>query len=139
MMLGNACVHTYSRSQAIIALSSGEAEYYGLVSAVSAALGLQSTLKDWGWKVNIRVLMDASTGIAIGSRRGLGRVKHIDTVFLWVQQLVTNKRIRLDKRPTGSMLADFLTKNVDRQNVERCMAGLNLHFKEGVSRLALKA
>ena len=28
---------------------------------------------------------------------------------------------------------------VDRQNMERCMVGLNIHFKEGVSKLALKA
>ena len=29
--------------------------------------------------------MDATAGFAIGSRRGLGRVRHIDTVFIWVQ------------------------------------------------------
>ena len=28
--------------------------------------------------------MDATTGLSIGSRHGLGKVKHIDTVFLWV-------------------------------------------------------
>ena len=138
-MLGKATCHTYSKSQAVIALSSGEAEYYGLVSAASASLGLQSALKDWGWNLKIHVMMDANTGIAIGSRRGLGKTKHVDTVFLWVQELVTNGKIRLSKRPTGEMLADFLTKNVDQKTMLRCMAGLNLQFKEGHSKLALKA
>ncbi len=32
--------------------------------------------------------MDATAGLAIGSRNGLGRVKHIDTVFLWAQEVV---------------------------------------------------
>ena len=138
-MLGDATCHTYSKSQAVIALSSGEAEYYGFVSAASASLGLQSALKDWGWHFNIQILMDASAGIAIGSRRGLGKTKHIDTVFLWAQELVTNKKVRLTKRKTGEMLADFLTKNVEANNMHRCMAGLNLHFRRGQSRLALKA
>ena len=53
----------------VIALSSGEAEYNGLVRATSQMLGLQSMLLDWGWKFNAHVWMDATAGIAIGSRR----------------------------------------------------------------------
>ena len=34
----------------MIALSSGEAEYYGLVGATSQMLSLQSILQDGGWK-----------------------------------------------------------------------------------------
>ena len=49
-MLGDSTVSTYCKGQAVIALSSGEAEYYGLVSATSQMLGLQSILLDWGWK-----------------------------------------------------------------------------------------
>ena len=64
----------------MIALSSSEAEYFGLASAPSQMLGLQSILLDWAWKFKARVWMDATAGIATGSRRGLGRVKHIDTV-----------------------------------------------------------
>ena len=112
-MLGGSTVSTYCKRQAVIALSSGEAEYFGLVSATSQMLGLQSILLDCGWKFNAHVWMDATAGIAIGSRRGLGRVKHIDTVFLWVQAMVTEGKISLGKKPTKEMLADFLTKHVD--------------------------
>ena len=55
--------------QAVIALSSGEAEYNGLVRATSQMLGLQSMLLDWGWMFNAHVWMDATAGIVIGSRR----------------------------------------------------------------------
>ena len=113
-MLGNSTVSTYCKGQAVIALSSGEAEYYGLVSAASQTLGLQGILLDGGWNFNAHVWMDATAGIAIGSRRRLGRVKHIDTVFLWVQKVVTDGKISLGKKkPTKEMLADFLTKHVD--------------------------
>ena len=77
----------------MIPLSSGEAEYSILVSAASQTLDLQSILPDWGWKFNAHVSMDARAGIAVGSRRGLGRVKHIDTVFFGVQTLVTESKI----------------------------------------------
>ena len=80
-MLGSSTVRTYCKGQAVIALSSGETEYSGLVSAASQTFGLQSVLLDWGWKFNAHVWMDATAGIASGSRRGLGRVKHIDTLF----------------------------------------------------------
>ena len=88
-MLGGSTVSTCCKGQALIALSSGEAEDYGLVSATSQMLGLQSILLDWGRKFNAHVWMEATAGIAIGSWRGLGRVKHIDSVFLWVQAMVT--------------------------------------------------
>ena len=106
LMLGNSTVSTHCKGQAVIALSSGETEYYGLVSAVSQTLGLQNILLDWGWKFNAHVWMDATAGIAIGSRRGLGRVRHIDTVFLWVQTMVTEGKISFGKKLTKKMLAD---------------------------------
>ena len=77
LMLGSSTVRSH-------ALSSGELGYFGLVSAASQTFGLQSILLDWRWKFNAHVWMDSTAGFAIGSRRGPGRVKHIDTVFLLV-------------------------------------------------------
>ena len=134
-MLGNSTVSTNCKGQAVLALGSGEAEHHGLVSAASQTLGLQSVLLDWGWKFNVHVWMDATAGIAIGSRRGLGRVKHIDTVFLWVQTMVTEGKISLGKKPTKEMLADFLTKHVDAATMLNCMSGLGLKFQSGESEL----
>ena len=51
----------------MIALSSGEAEYYGLVRLVSGTcnvLGEQSRLKDWDILLPIQAYMDASTGLS---------------------------------------------------------------------------
>ena len=81
-MLGTSCIRAYSKGQAVIALSSGEAEYYGLVSGSSYALGDVAIARDWGMQLKAHLIMDATAGIAIGSRRGLGRVRHIDTMCL---------------------------------------------------------
>ena len=83
--------------------------------------------------------MDATAGIPIGSRRELGRLKHIDTVFLWVQAMVTEGKISLGKKPTKEMLADFLPKRVDAATMLNCVTGLGIRFQSGESKLTLKA
>ena len=75
--------------------------------------------------------MDATAGIAIGSRLGLGRVKLIDTVFLQVQAVVIEGKVTLVKKPTKEMLADFLTKHVDAATMLNCTTGLAMKFHSG--------
>ena len=111
-MHGRHVLKTYSKGQAAISLSSAEAECYGLDSATSHLPGDVSLAKDWGMAMHAKIFVDATAGIAIGSRRGLGRVKHIDTVFPCAQQLVTEGRVRLSKVGADGMLADVLTKHV---------------------------
>lgn len=139
LQLGKATVRTTCKSQAVIALSSGEAEYYGLVSGLCQALGEQSTLKDWGIHVPIVGYMDATTGLAIGSRHGLGKVKHIDTVFLWAQQVVIDGKAKLYKKDTKDMLADLFTKPLDAQRSRMLLSRMNYNFSEGRHHLALSA
>ena len=65
-------------------------------------------------------------------------MKHIDTVFLWVQATVTEGKISLGKKLTKEMLADFPTKHVDAATMQSCMAGLGMRFESGESKLNLK-
>ena len=94
-------------------------------------------LKDWGITVPISGYMDATTGLAIGSRHGLGKVKHIDTVYLWVQQVIRDGRITLTKKPTA-MLADLFTKSLDFARMKMLLERMQFVFKEGRHHLALK-
>ena len=66
-------------------------------------------------------------------------MKHIDTVFLWVQAMVTEGKISLGKKTTKEMLAAFLTKHVDAATMLNFMAGLGWKFQTGESNLTLKA
>ena len=128
MMLGSHLVKSWSSTQSVIALSSGESEYYGLVSGISQGLGEKAMLADWDISVDVQLWMDATAGIAIGSRRGLGRVKHIDTVFLWVQEVVRQGRVRIGKKDTKEMLADMLTKGPE---IEKFLNGMKFWYETG--------
>ena len=135
--LGNATTKTSCKSQAVIALSSGEAEFYGLLTAACNALGEQSVLKDWGILLPIQCWMDANTGLSIASRHGLGRVKHVDTVYLWVQDAVASKRISLGKKHTDDMLADLLTKPLEQARMVMLLQRMGYHYMDGKHHLAL--
>ena len=97
LMAGGCCIKTYSKGQGVVSLSTGEAEYYSLVSGASNLLGEVSTALDWGVKTTNEVNMDASAGISMGSRRGLGKAKHVDTQFYWVQERVAQRNFRSRK------------------------------------------
>ena len=68
-----------------------------MVSGIPSSLGLQSLLADTGVHVNILVGMDASPCLAMTSRRGFGRAKRIQVQYLWVQDLVVNKKGEIRK------------------------------------------
>ena len=72
---------TWSSTQASIAQSSGEAEYYALVRAASEALGMKSIMHDLGWDCKIRLLVDSSAAKSIASRTGLGKLRHLEIKF----------------------------------------------------------
>ena len=61
-------------------------------------LGIASTAKDWGLFPSKEVTMDTSAGIAMGNRRGLGRAKHVDTQYRWVQERTAKKEFSFVSR-----------------------------------------
>ena len=61
----------YSKTQAVIAKSSGESELYGVIRASTEALGVSTLLEDFGVVgIKARVGMDANA--AMGLCRGVG-------------------------------------------------------------------
>ena len=96
-MLGEHLIKGWSVTQAVIALSSGEAEYYGIVKGRSVGLGARSVLRDLGHKVRVCVMTDSSAAKGMASRKGLGKVRHVEVNQLWVQQKVGSGEIELKK------------------------------------------
>jgi len=101
---------TWSSTQASIAQSSGEAEYYALVRAASEALGMKSIMHDLGWDCKIRLLVDSSAAKSIASRTGLGKLRHLEIKFLWLQECVRMGKVVLSKVRGDINPADVLTK-----------------------------
>ena len=131
LMIGDHCIKAWSVNQSVIALSSGEAEFYALTRAAAMALGAQSLLADLGVNLKVRVLTDATTGKAIASRRGLGKVRHIATHELWIQEKVMRGNIELIKIKNVFNTADLFTKHLDRQTMDSCVTGMGHRFEGG--------
>ena len=110
IVFGQHTVKTWSSTQGVIALSSGEAEYYGLVKGASCGLGAISMYKDMGIKLSLKMYCDATAACGITARLGLGKIRHLDTHYLWLQERVRNKDLSIVKVKGTVNPADLATK-----------------------------
>ena len=119
LTVGAHLVKSWSNTQKIIALSSGEAELYSAVKAVSEMVGLRSLMRDLGYDARLRLMVDARATIGMLARKGLGSTKHIEASSLWVQDLVRNGVMSLCKVDTLANPADMLTKKLDNRKIHK--------------------
>ena len=124
MMLGRHCVKHSSNIQSAISLSSGESEWYGLVKGSASGLGLQSMLQDWGISIRLVVLSDSSAARGFSARQGLGRMRHIQTRYLWVQERVRDGHLRVLPIRGKHNPADLFTEPVNGAVRERFLRTL---------------
>ena len=115
---------------------SGEAEYYGIVKGAGIAIGLQNMLKDFDVEMKIEIRTDASAAKGIANRRGLGKVRHMEVSQLWVQEKVSEGRIKIVKVKGEDNIADALTKHVDHDNITRHLTGTGQRIANGRHELA---
>ena len=117
IMYGCHMIKTWSSTQNVIALSSGEAEYYGLVKGASQGIGVKNMMSEYGVETKVTVKTDASAAKGIASRRGSGKVRHIEVSQLWVQNKVAQGVLKIQKIATSENLADHLTKYLGQEGV----------------------
>jgi hypothetical protein len=113
-------------------LSSGEAEYYGAVKAGGIGLGYQSLMADLGIELPLRLWTDSTATIGICGRDGLGKLRHIDTQCLWLQQKVRSGAIDLRKVKGIENPADLFTEHLTNTGtVKALMELLNCVYMDG--------
>ena len=80
-------MYSYSRTQRNITLSSTESEYVALVSGASEGLLLKAVLEHLvGPNVEMKLYADNTSAVAIASKEGVSKIKHLSGKLLWVQQ-----------------------------------------------------
>ena len=122
----------FNSTQASISLSSGEAEFAGVIRGAGQGLGYQALLKDLGVELPVRVWTDSSAAIGICSRQGLGKLRHLDTHTLWVQQAVRTRRIDLRKVDGERNPADLLTKrSISQQKLDGLVSLFGCKYMDG--------
>ena len=131
-MIGKHLVKSWSSTQGPISLSSGEAEFYGVVKASGVALGYQALLRDLGVGLPVRVWTDSTATMGICGRSGLGKLRHVDTRSLWVQQRVRDRTLEIRKVHGDINPADLFTKHLSSEDRVRDLLGLfGCRFRTG--------
>ncbi len=125
-MFGSHAVKSWSTTQQVIALSSGEAEYYCMVRGGSMRIGSRAMANELGVSIRVNVKTDASAAKGIASRKGLGKVRHIDVSQLWLQDKVSKGEIVIEKVSTHINIADAMTKHVDSGKLNSHMNSVGL-------------
>ncbi len=139
LTFGKHCLKTWSTTQSVVALSSGEAEYYGVVKGGSVLLGAVSMARDLGVELKARIHTDSSAAKGIANRRGLGKTRHIHVNYLWIQERLHSGDFQLFKERTDRNVGDLFTKYLDQSKLHKFLKQLSYSFMEGKDKLTLKA
>ena len=128
LMMGQHLLKHWSTTQKVLALSSGEAELYGVVKEASEALGLQSVASDLGIQVN---LLTRAPRLAFATGTGIGEVRHLATGQLWVQERIRSGAFRLFKLPGVDNPGDVCTKHVPSELIIKHLGITHLQAEAG--------
>jgi len=111
--IGDTAFTWTSKKQAIVTLSSCEAEYVAANSAVCHAIWLRNVLKHLGLsqEVPTEIYVDNRSAIALAKNpTHHERSKHIDTRFHFIREHVKAKEVELVSCRTYDQAADIFTK-----------------------------
>ena len=129
---GSHIIKMWCKTQAVVVLSSAEAELYSLVRASAETMGLISMYEDFGTHMNGVLLGDASAALAIVARRGLGKLRHLDTNYLWIQEKAAKGDLNFKKVAGVDNGADLFTKtlpwNETQSHFHKLSSHHNNHF-----------
>ena len=131
VMMGQHCIKHGSNLQSTIALSSGESEFYALVRASAIGLSIKALMQDWGAERALEIYSDSSAARGTASRRGLGKLRHVQTRYLWIQERVAENHLRICPIGTKNNLADLCTKPIGRETCERHMKNMCQEYRLG--------
>ena len=91
------------------------------------ALGCRSVLADLGWELDIKVHTHSSAVKSIASRRGLGKTRHIEVQYLWLQQVALRSYVPLRKIKGTENVADVLTKPKGLDEYARLLSKVHVY------------
>ena len=128
---GKCLIDGWSSTQQSIALSSGESELYGICNGSARILWTAHLLKEMGFHMKAVVATDSSAAKGVSSRLGAGRIRHLETRCLWIQERVRAKELEIRKVWTDKNRGDMQTKPLDPTRFWMLMGLLPLGVRRG--------
>ena len=125
-------VHSTSRSQKAISLSSTEAEWYAASAACCDGLYLKHIVGFLTGSVEPLLLHVDNTAVkALGNKLGTGRLRHVQGRLMWIQQLVSQKAVEIRYVSTLVNIADLNTKALNRDRHLSLLWLIHFHDENG--------
>jgi len=109
-------IYSSARTQTAQAQSSAEGELGGIHRGALQGLyaqNLWASLFDQILPISIGT--DSDAGRALSTRRGVGRVRHLEVRQLYIQKLTNDGRVKVYRRPGSENEADIGTKPLERE------------------------
>eukprot|EP00971_Amphidinium_carterae_P341260 6479972-Amphidinium_carterae.1 len=94
---------------------------------------VKELLKFIGEQTKIHLELDASSAISMGSRVGSGKARHVAVRYLWLQQLVADKTIKLVKVKGTQHPPDVGTKYLSKRGMVHAKMMLGLMEPESLA------
>lgn len=88
-------------------------------------------MQDWGAERALEIYSDSRAARGTASRRGLGKLRHVQTRHLWIQERVAENHLRICPIGTKNNLADLCTKPIGRETCERHMKSMCQEYRLG--------
>ena len=96
--------------QSLVAFSSGEAEFYGIVRAVATSKQTSKILEQIGMQLEVTIATDSSAALGICTRTLSGKVRYLSIRELWIQEAYRKKEFKLVLVDTLLNWADIGTR-----------------------------
>ena len=108
------------------------------MKGASTGIGTEAIIRDLGreYEDALEIRTDASAAIGIANRIGIGKIRHIETNQLWLQQKVLEGHLVVSKVKGEDNLADALTKPVDGKLLSEHLVRVGSILLEGRHALA---
>ena len=76
-------------------------------------------------------MTDSSAALGTSNRLGLGKSRHVQTRFLWVQEHLAAKNFELEKVATNKNVADICTKSLNAEAAARHVRTMGFEIAAG--------
>ena len=102
-----------------------------MVAASAETLALQAYARDLGLDLDCELYCDSAAALGIAQRAGIGKVRHLRTQGLWVQEVrisgrIVYKKVLGEKNPAG-----LLTNHMSAELSARHLETLNMKLTAG--------
>jgi hypothetical protein len=83
-----------------------------------------------GYEVEVTIWTDSTVGKSVASRRGLGKLRHVELKYLWIQDVMKEGRLKVRKVDGANNVADHLTKGKSGSEMARMLRGAGAVVEE---------